>query len=124
MRVFLISLFLLIAGCSIDQVRVEQQLASSPNQGAVFQLRTSASAKARNVRTVELRRGTRWRLLGSIERGTVFEPLDQVVTVNGYNVHEAYIVVQDDQLVGYYLPYENSFVEADAVVLELVETEE
>lgn len=124
LRVFLVLAVFLVSGCSVDQVRVEQQLAPLPDEGALYQLHSSASVKARNVRTVELRRDTHWRLLGSIEKGQVFEPIDQVVTVNGFNVHEAYIVVREGRVIGYYLPYEKSFVEAEPVKIDLAENGE
>lgn len=63
-----------------------------------------------------LRGGTHWHLFGSIDRGDVYRSSDQVLTVEGYNVHEAYIVVQGDSLVGFYLPVEKTFTPASNTV--------
>ena len=55
-----------------------------------------------------LRKGTRWDLFGTLREGDVYRSPDQVLTVEGYNVHEAYLIVQGDWLVGFYLPVERT----------------
>jgi hypothetical protein len=45
-----------------------------------------------------------------IEQGEVFKPLDQCLTVECSNVFEAYLVVQNHQLTGFYLPVQDGFV--------------
>ncbi len=57
-----------------------------------------------------LRRGTVWLNVGSVAAGDVYQPRDTVFSVEGVNVHEAYLVLSGGQLVGYFLPAENSFV--------------
>jgi len=57
-----------------------------------------------------LRQGTRWKLVGKLPEGDVFKPLDQVLTVECSNIFEAYLVVMEDFLVGFYLPVEKTFV--------------
>lgn len=57
-----------------------------------------------------LRQGTVWLNVGSVAGGDVYQPRDTVFSVEGTNVHEAYLVLSDGRLVGYYLPAENSFV--------------
>lgn len=57
-----------------------------------------------------LRHGSTWELVGTIPEGEVYKPKDQVLTVECSNVYEAYIVVQEDMLVGFYLPVEKGFV--------------
>ena len=122
--VFVSIVFLLFTACSINQVKVDQPLTPSRDQDAVFKLHTAATLESVGVRTVELLPDTHWHLIGSIPRGRVFEPLDQVVTVNGFNVHEAYIVVHDGRVTGYYLPFEKSFVEVESVAIKLVRNRE
>jgi hypothetical protein len=60
------------------------------------------------VRT--LRSGSRWTLVGGIAQGLVYRPDGGVLTVEGANVHEAYLVVSGTELVGFYLPVEKAFV--------------
>ena len=42
-------------------------------------------------------------------QGEVYKSRDQVLTVEGYHVHEAYLVVASDELMGFYLPVEHNF---------------
>ena len=56
-----------------------------------------------------IRPQTNWALAGTIAQGEVYKSRDQVLTVEGYDVHEAYLVVSGDELVGFYLPVEHNF---------------
>ena len=53
--------------------------------------------------------GSRWRRVGTVPQGDVYRPLDGVFTVEGRQVHEAYLVVVDTSLKGFYLPGESSY---------------
>lgn len=57
-----------------------------------------------------LRQGTTWIAVGSIAQGEVYKPRDTVFSVEGTNVHEAYLVLSNGKLIGYYLPVERSYV--------------
>jgi hypothetical protein len=58
--------------------------------------------------------------MGSIREGVVMKPVDTVLTVEGIHVHEAYIVVRNDQWVGFWLPNEEAFSPvADPVPVKL-----
>jgi hypothetical protein len=48
--------------------------------------------------------------VGHIQQGDVYRPRDTVFSVEGTNVHEAYLVLSGEKLVGYYLPAEHSYV--------------
>lgn len=67
-----------------------------------------------------LRRGTVWLNVGSVAAGDVYRPRDTVFSLEGTNVHEAYLVLSDGRLVGYFLPAENSFVPQRAVSTSIV----
>jgi len=56
-----------------------------------------------------LKLNTRWDLFGKIAEGDIYKPHDQVLTVEGAHVHEAYIVISNAQLIGFYLPVEKAF---------------
>jgi len=56
-----------------------------------------------------LRATTTWQLVGTIPQGEVYRTRDQVVTLEGAHIHEAYIVVDQGALVGFYLPVERTF---------------
>lgn len=55
-----------------------------------------------------LRAGVRWRHVGSTEAGQVYATSDQVVKVEASNIYEAYIVLSNRSLVGFYLPVEKT----------------
>jgi hypothetical protein len=55
-------------------------------------------------------RGSAWSLVGSLPQGDVYKPRDIVFMLDGANIHEAYLVLSDGKLAGYYLPAEHSYV--------------
>lgn len=56
-----------------------------------------------------IRAGSQWLQVGSIPQGAVYKPFQDVFTLEGAHMHEAYLVVQKDRLVGFYLPAERAF---------------
>lgn len=54
-------------------------------------------------------RGTRWTKVGRSSEGDVYKPVGRVFTVEGAHVHEAYLVLEGDRVVGFYLPVERAF---------------
>ncbi len=59
--------------------------------------------------TRKLAEGSRWRVIGSLPQGEVLRPVDSVFTIEGRQVHEAYLVVSGVTLMGFYLPGEEHF---------------
>ena len=68
-----------------------------------------------------LRKTTRWDQVGTIAEGDVLRSKDQVLTLECSNVHEAYLVVSGDTLVGFFLPVEQGFVPYDPPIVLPVE---
>lgn len=56
-----------------------------------------------------LKQGSQWSRVGQLAQGDVLRPYQHVLTVEGSHVHEAWIVVKDGNLVGFYLPAERAF---------------
>lgn len=50
-----------------------------------------------------------WRRVGTLPQGDVYRPVNIVFTIEGRQVHEAYLVLQDASLSGFYLPGEFAF---------------
>ena len=46
---------------------------------------------------------------GAIAQGTVYRAAQGVFTLEGANIHEAYLVLRGQELVGFYLPVEQAF---------------
>lgn len=73
--------------------------------------------------TKHFKADTTWALLGSIPQGNVNGTRDQVVIINSSNGHEAFIVVYENNVVGYYLPVEKTFVKSQPVHIQLIRKE-
>ena len=111
-----------LLACSAKQVKLEAQLVPSAST-STFTLQRSVRVEAPHTNVSELKAGTNWSLVGTIVQGSVFRSKDQVVIVNSFNVHEGYIVINDENIVGYYLPVEKTFVESKPVSIGLAITE-
>lgn len=57
----------------------------------------------------EIRKGSLWRSAGSIPQGEVLRPVGTVFTIEGRQVHEAWLVLSDQKLVGFYLPGDQAY---------------
>lgn len=81
-------------------------LAQTPR---VYQLASEVAGESSAGYDRTLPMGSRWREVGTIREGQVYQPVDTIVTAEGVNVHEAYIVANEGQWVGFWLPYEEAF---------------
>ena len=103
-----------LVACAPEVVRRPTQLTSVAEQAT-----EQAKATIEIVETVPvsvgpgyrrvIRRGSLWTRIGRSVEGEVFKPVDGVFTVEGAHVHEAYLVLDGDLLVGFYLPVERAF---------------
>jgi len=108
-KVGVILLALSAGGCAVEQhstqfsplVVVEKSKLARLDKVVNIQLDTGYS------RT--LKPGSLWRDIGSVTQGEVFKPYHDVFTLEGTNVHEAYLVVANNTLKGFYLPVERTF---------------
>ena len=110
---------LLLAGCAMDIVSVQQlpaTLVSSSEPGAPVILQNAASVAIGTGFATKLKKGTTWRSIGKITEGEVFATRDQIVTVEASNIHEAQPVIAGGSVVGFYLPVEHTFTRATAPV--------
>ncbi len=124
MKIYLYGFFaLFLASCSAHQVHLQTQLAAPKNAGIILELVDAVTIKASNARPTILKPNTKWVEVGSIEHGVVYKTKDQVVIVNSFDVHEAYIVLNESFVVGYYLPIEKTFVESKPVQIKLQKME-
>lgn len=57
-----------------------------------------------------LRKNTRWEFVGTLIQGNVYRSRDQNLTVECSNIFEAYLVIAEPRLVGFFLPVESGFV--------------
>jgi hypothetical protein len=59
--------------------------------------------------TRSLKAGSQWMRAGAIAQGDVYKPYRAVFTLEGAHVHEAWLVIADGQLSGFYLPVERGY---------------
>lgn len=108
--VILISIFL--NACAFDLMHVKQlpaKLDTNAEARSSFVLEKEETIDLGTGYTRVLKAGTIWNYVGKIENGDVFKTKDQILTVEASNIHEAYIVVSSEKIVGFYLPVEKTF---------------
>ncbi len=114
-KIWLIITLLIIGltfSCAFDVVRVKQEPAQfEPNASEQdeWTLGQDVNVSLNTGYKRKLKAGTRWHCIGKIENGDVYKTKDQILTVEGSNIYEAYIVVSERYLVGFYLPGNQTF---------------
>lgn len=58
----------------------------------------------------KLKANSEWTMIGTIDAGNVYKPLNQSLTIECSNVFEAYLVLVGDHIIGFYLPVEDGYV--------------
>jgi hypothetical protein len=58
-----------------------------------------------------IKKDTRWKQTGKIPDGVVFKPVETCFTIECSNVFEAYLVIRENMIIGFYLPVEKGFVQ-------------
>lgn len=114
----LVALALLFAGCAFDIVHLKQlPIDFQPTeQSRSFKLREYAEVRIATPFPVHLRSGTSWMLVGTTEKGEVYDTKDQVLAVEGSNMHEAYLILSGETVVGFLLKVERTFCPASRPV--------
>jgi hypothetical protein len=112
-KCLIVTIFLLtLSGCAFDVIHVKQepaQLVSVEPSKVSWVLVKTAIIELGTGYKRKLKAGTTWDYAGSIKQGEVYKTDDQILTIEGSNIFEAYIVVSESDLVGFYLPVEGTF---------------
>jgi hypothetical protein len=108
----------LIAASSLALAACAPMVATAPTKIAL----TAQTQPARQIRILKMAHVTLdtgyqrdipldsiWRYAGDVPQGQVFRPVKSVFTIEGRQVHEAYLVISDAALVGFYLPGESNY---------------
>ena len=102
-----------LAGCAVPQQATTFSPAAtaaaegSAPQTARLQRQVDVSFAGGYTRT--LKADSLWQDVGKVDQGEVYKPWHDVFTIEGSHIHEAYLVVADSRLTGFYLPYEKKF---------------
>lgn len=105
-------ILLILNACAFDIVHVKQtpsNLVLQSDSSANFTLEKEAKVSLGTGYRRTLKANTTWSLVGSLPEGSVFKTRDQILTVEGSNIYEAYIVVESNSLTGFYLPAEGTY---------------
>lgn len=78
-----------------------------------FQVVGSVTVRLTSGYSREVRAGSLWQPVGTITQGTVLRPVSGVFTIEGRQIHEAYLVTKASTLVGFFLPGESHFSPLD-----------
>ena len=105
----LVAVLVFMAACAAEIPVAPAQLASLARPAAELRLTTELPIRLSTGYTRTLPANSRWRAIGTLTQGTVYQPIDTVFAIEGRNVHEAYLVVAGTALQGFYLPAENRF---------------
>jgi len=100
-----------LAACAPEITRRPSQLTSTaPPPAETIEVTRAAKVSVGPVGYARvIPQGSTWTRVGRVAEGDVYKPLDSVFTVEGAHVHEAYLVLADDRIVGFYLPVEKAF---------------
>jgi hypothetical protein len=106
---------LAFAGCAPEVVRRPTQITPiAEGSGGTIEILNDTSITVGPGYQRTISRGSVWTKIGRLEEGEVYKPVDLVFTVEGAHVHEAYLVLDGDRVVGFYLPVERAFSAAPA----------
>jgi hypothetical protein len=101
---------MMLAGCATEIARTATQFSpavGADNRYIVVTREVTVTPSAGYSRT--LKAGSTWRYVGRIPEGAVYKVQDDVFMLEGKHMHEAYCVIANSELVGFYLAVENAF---------------
>jgi hypothetical protein len=105
-----LSLSLLLAGCAANVTHAPAVFAPAAEATrSLFKLEQVVELRLATGYNRTLAAGSEWRRVGRIAQGDVYKPNNAIFTLEGAHVHEAWLVVADGRLVGFYLPVEHGF---------------
>jgi hypothetical protein len=101
---------MLVLGCASEVKRQPVNLSQTASeQGEKKMLVKSISFTLDSGYDRTIVANTEFVIVGRILQGLVLRPTQTVLTVEGAHMHEAYAVLNNGQLVGFYLPVERAF---------------
>jgi len=99
-----------LVGCASEIKRQPVELsAAAPERGQRFATSQRVEFTLESGYTRTIQADTEFVVAGRIVQGLVLRPTQTVLTVEGAHMHEAYAVLNDGRLVGFYLPVEHAF---------------
>lgn len=114
-----------VVGCASEISRYPSELSRArQSQDKIFVTSQTVSVHPDSGYERSIKVGTEFVDAGGITQGSILKPTNAVFTIEGAHMHEAYLVVNDGRLVGFYLPVEKSFSPlTESVTMPLEEKE-
>jgi hypothetical protein len=109
-------LFALLTACAVRPQLLTADLSPIENLESRI-LARELDLEAPPAKRVRLRRGTTWIPVGEIAQGVVYRSNDQILMAEAFNSSEAYLVIEGESVVGYFLPFEHGFVPVRPAVI-------
>ena len=99
-----------LAACAAEVVRRPTRVTELTGQpGDTIEVLADAPVTFDSGYQRVISRGSVWTKIGRTAEGDVFKPVNRVFTIEGAHIHEAYLVLDGDRVVGFYLPVERAF---------------
>ena len=110
-------LLMCLSSCAVRHPPSQLVALPSSTQQQIRTLAQETTIKLASGHISTLKSGSTWEVLGVIPDGVVYRPVNDMFTLEGANIQEAYLVVRDDLLVGFYLPVERDVSIMQAPIL-------
>ena len=101
----------MLDGCAAEVERTATGLEppQAGQQERVLRVRDAVTVTLATGYSRSIAANSVWRYAGRTPQGEVYRPVDRVFTIEGANTHEAYLVMDNGWLVGFYLSGEAAF---------------
>lgn len=106
---FPISVLVALAGCAVTHSPAQLAPLAAAAEPAPRALAQRVEFRLDTGYSRTLNAGSRWSQIGRIPQGDVYKPYKAVFTLEGAHIHEAYLVVENGNLTGFYLPAERGY---------------
>jgi hypothetical protein len=101
--------FALLAACAAEVPAVPTSLVPLSSTGPDLVIDSDVPVRLTTGYLRIVRASTRWRLVGALPEGVVYRPIGTVFSVEGRQVHEAYLVIRGESLQGFFLAAEGRY---------------
>jgi|SRR6266481_2459688 len=110
-QLWLSVVMVLLASCAAEIPRQPTTfIPSSEGEGhsRVIQVDEDADVRLPSGYSRSIRAGSIWKQSGTVEARAVYKAAKEVFTIEGTHVHEAYLLLDGNTLVGFFLPGESA----------------
>ena len=109
-KILLLATVACLSGCASEIVRYPIELSNTKSlQSKNYVASQTALIHLDSGYERTINSGTEFVEFGMIKQGKVLKPTNAVFTIEGAHTHEAYLVLDNDRIVGFYLPVEKAF---------------